>query len=80
MGKVLEFNPHKILRYSLFAARPDLEDKLENYFEMQYLLEEENGKTKLEIIQLDNRVGAKQEAPQGEENPMLAGLKGMLES
>jgi uncharacterized protein YndB with AHSA1/START domain len=79
-GKVLEFNPHKILRYSLFAARPDLEDKPENYFEMQYLLNDENGVTKLEIIQVDNRVGAKQEAPQGKENPMLAGLKEILES
>jgi uncharacterized protein YndB with AHSA1/START domain len=79
-GKVLEFNPHKILRYSLFAARPDLEDKPENYFEMQYLLHDETGLTKLEIIQVDNRVGAKQEPPQGEENPMLAGLKGVLEN
>ncbi len=78
-GKVLEFNPYKILRYSLFAPRPNLEDKPENYFEMRYLLQEENGRTKLEIIQQDNRVGATQEVPQGEENPMLAGLKGMLE-
>jgi Activator of Hsp90 ATPase homolog 1-like protein len=79
-GKVLEFNSCKILRYSLFAPRPDLEDKPENYFEMQYLLQSENGLTTLEIIQVDNRVGAKQEVPQGEDNPMLAGLKGMLES
>jgi hypothetical protein len=63
----------------LFAPRPELEDKPENYFEMQYLLYNETGLTKLEIIQVDNRVGAKQEAPQGEENPMLARLKGMLE-
>lgn len=79
-GKVLEFNPYKILRYSLFAPRPDLEDKPENYFEMQYLLQYENGVTKLEIIQVDNRVGARQEAQQGEDNPMLAGLKEMLEN
>jgi hypothetical protein len=78
-GKVLEFNSCKILRYSLFAARPDLEDKPENYFEMQYLLNDENGVTTLEIIQVDNRLGAKQEAPQGEKNPLLVRLKEVSE-
>ncbi|WP_433834425.1 hypothetical protein [Flavobacterium anhuiense] len=47
---------------------------------MNYVLTEENQKTKLDIIQKDNRPGAVQEAPQGEENPILQGLKTIIES
>ena len=35
---------------------------------------------KLEIIQEDNRPNAKQEAPQGAENPILQSLKRATES
>ena len=69
----------KVLAFSLFAPRPDLEDKPENYFIMSYVLTEENGQTKLEIIQEDNRPNAVQEAPQGEENPLLQSLKQLAE-
>lgn len=79
-GKVLEVKPAELIRYSLFAPRPDLEDKPENYFVMHYVLTEEGGQTKLEIIQEDNRPGAKQEEPQGEENPVLQALKGIAET
>lgn len=80
-GKVLEFNPGKSLKYSLFAPRPDLEDKPENYFSMHYQLKLNNdGNVYLEIIQEDNRPGAKQEDPQGEENPVIASLKSVAES
>ncbi len=65
-GKVLEIKPNELLKYSLFAPRPDLEDKPENYFVMNYVLTSENGQTKLEIIQEDNRPNAVQEEPQGE--------------
>lgn len=78
-GKVLEIKPNKLIRYSLFAPRPDLEDKPENYFIMNYILTSDNGQTKLEIIQEDNRPGAVQEEPQGEENPILQGLKQIAE-
>ena len=70
-GKVLEFRPNEIVKYSLFAPRPDLEDKAENYFIMSYVLTDDNGQTKLEIIQEDNRPNAIQEEPQGEENQVL---------
>jgi hypothetical protein len=80
MGEVLEVIPNKLAKYSLFAPRLDLEDKPENYFVMSYILSDENGTTKLEIVQEDNRPGAVQEAPQGEENPMLAGLKALIEA
>lgn len=79
-GKVLEFTPLIKLRYSLFAPRPDLEDKPENYFEMIYSLTEESGQTKLEIIQVDERPNAVQEDEQGEENSILKTLKQIAET
>ena len=79
-GKVLEFKPNEIVRYSLFAPRPGLEDKPENYFIMNYVLAEENGQTTLQIIQEDNRPNAVQEKPQGEENPILKSLKQLAET
>ena len=78
-GLVLEMQPYELIKYSLFAPRPDLEDKPENYFIMNYVLSEENGQTKLEIIQEDNRPNAVQEEPQGEENPVLKSLKDLAE-
>lgn len=79
-GKILEIVPQKSIRYSLFAPRPDLEDKPENYFVMNYILNEEKNSVRLDIIQEDNRQGAVQEAPQGEENPILSTLKTLIES
>lgn len=78
-GTVLEVVPGQKLRYNLFAPRPDLEDKPENYFVMEYLLSEEGEQTLLEIVQLDERPGAKQEPVQGEENPILKMLKDLAE-
>lgn len=79
-GTVLEVIPNQKIKYSLFFPRPELEDKPENYFIMSYILSEENQKVKLEILQEDNRSGAIQEEPQGEENPILQGLKALIES
>ena len=78
-GTVLDFEPNKKLSYTLFAPRPDLEDRPENYFEMQYRLTVKGDQTELEIIQIDNRPGARQEEPQGEENPVLKMLKDLIE-
>jgi len=78
-GKVLEIKPNELIKYSLFAPRPGLEDKPENYFIMSYILSSEKGKTKLEIIQEDNRPNAIQEKPEGEENPVLKSLKMIAE-
>lgn len=78
-GTVLEFTPITKLRYSLFAPRPNLEDKPENYFEMIYSLKKENDHTILKIIQEDNRPNAVQEGIQGEENPALKMLKEIAE-
>jgi uncharacterized protein YndB with AHSA1/START domain len=78
-GKVLEITENVLIKYSLFAPRPGLEDKPENYFVMNYKLTAIDNQTKLEIIQEDNRPGAMQEEPKGEENPILASLKKLLE-
>lgn len=78
-GTVLEMRTNELIKYSLFAPRPGLEDKPENYFVMSYILTANNGQTKLEIIQDDNRPGAVQEEPNGEENPILLGLKQLAE-
>ena len=79
-GTLLEIKPNELLRYSLFAPRPGLEDKPENYFEMNYVLTSKNDQTKLVILQIDNRPGAVQEEPQGEENPVLQLLKEIAET
>lgn len=79
-GKVLSYNPHESLSYSLFSPRPGLEDKPENYFVMHYNLTDLDGLTRLDIIQEDHRPHAVQETPQGEENPVLRQLKILAES
>ncbi|WP_337967819.1 SRPBCC family protein [uncultured Flavobacterium sp.] len=79
-GTVLDVIPNQKIKYSLFFPRPELEDKPENYFIMSYILSEENQKTKLEILQEDNRPGAVQEELQGEENPILQSLKALIEA
>lgn len=79
-GQVLEIRPNELIKYSLFAPRTDLEDKPENYFIMKYVLTDNNGHTKLEIIQEDNRPDAVQEEAQGEENPTLKSLKNLAET
>ncbi|WP_276134066.1 SRPBCC family protein [Polluticoccus soli] len=79
-GRVLDIRPLELLRYSLFAPGPDIEDKPENYFIMSYILTDDEGNTNLEIRQEDNRPGAVQEEPQGEENPVLQLLKKVVES
>jgi uncharacterized protein YndB with AHSA1/START domain len=79
-GKVLEMRPNELVKYSLYAPRPDLEDKPENYFIMTYVLTHQDGQTQLKIIQEDNRPNAAQEEPQGEENPVLKSLKELAEA
>lgn len=78
-GTVLSYNPPESLSYSLFAPSPGLDDKPENYFIMHYKLTDEDGQTRLEIIQEDHRPHAVQEPPQGEENPVLRQLKALVE-
>jgi uncharacterized protein YndB with AHSA1/START domain len=77
-GKILAVRNNELLQYSLFAPRPGLEDKPENYFIMSYVLENVNGQTRLQIIQSDNRPGAVQQTNE-EENEILQSLKKIVE-
>ena len=79
-GIIQDVQENKLIKYTLFAPRPDLEDKPENYFLMIYQLTKEANHVMLEIIQEDNRPGAVQEEDQGEENPILLGLKHLVEA
>jgi uncharacterized protein YndB with AHSA1/START domain len=54
-GKILEIQENEYVIYDLFAPRPGLEDKPENYFIMKYILKEHGNETELEIVQEDNR-------------------------
>ncbi len=56
-GKILDFRPNELIRYTLFTPAPGLEDKPENYCITSYVLSHEEGQTKVEIIQEDNRQG-----------------------
>ncbi len=78
-GTILEVEPNTLVKYTLFAPRPGLEDTPENSFTMTYLLEETNGKTTLFIIQDDPREQQPQEQAQESENSVLVGLKTLIE-
>ncbi|HEY4385889.1 MAG TPA: SRPBCC family protein [Ktedonobacteraceae bacterium] len=78
-GTILEIEPDKLVRYTLFAPRPDLEDKPENYFAMTYALEETNGQTTLTIIQDDPRGQQQEEQAEESENSVLSSLKKLVE-
>lgn len=86
-GSILEVEPHKLVRYTLFAHRPDLADKPENYFTMTYLLEKANDQTTLSIIQDDPREQQPQESSDESEhgleeesqNSVLITLKRLVE-
>lgn len=79
-GKVLDFSPHNLIKYSLFAPRPGLEDKPENYFIMSYILKEEGDAIQLIIEQDDNRPDTgNRESIEEDENSVLFALKKLVE-
>jgi uncharacterized protein YndB with AHSA1/START domain len=84
-GTVLEVKPEQLVKYTLFAPRPGLEDRPENYFTMSYLLEELGDQTRLTIIQDDPREQQSQdqseEQPEDEsENSVLQTLRKLVEA
>ncbi len=80
-GKVLEFSPYTLIKYSLFAPRPGLEDKPENYFIMSYILNDNGDSTELIIEQDDNRPKtSNQESYEEDDNSILLGLKELVEA
>jgi uncharacterized protein YndB with AHSA1/START domain len=81
-GTVLAFDAPNRLRYSLFAPRPGLEDRPENYFTMTYELDTRDGATLVTFIQEDPRdveADVVEDEPD-EENPVLIALRDVAES
>ena len=54
-GTILEFRPNELIKYRLFTPGVHLEDKVENYCVTSYMLVNENGHTRVELIHQDNR-------------------------
>lgn len=81
-GTVLAVEEPRRLVYSLFAPRPGLEDRPENYFTMSYELTEDGSGTLLAVVQDDPRateVGVAETSPQ-DDNPILVALRELAES
>lgn len=79
-GTVIHVDAPGRLAYSLFAPRPDLEDKPENYFTMTYILDGDEDATTLTILQEDPRPGAEDTVEDEEHNPVLGAVKALAES
>ena len=79
-GTVLEFDPPTRLRYSLFAPRPGLEDRLENYFTMTYELRDVDGGSVVHFIHEDPRELDGIENNTDHDDPILTALRGVAEA
>jgi len=80
-GTILEVAAPELLRYSLFAPAPGLEDRPENYFTMVYRLDDDGDGTLLTIVQEDPREQSQHEPDQADDdNPVLAALKSVAEN
>lgn len=54
-GTILALKINELIQYNLFTPGPDIEDKIENYCVTSYLLADDKGQTKVDLIQEDNR-------------------------
>src|ERR1044072_6130740 len=54
-GTVLEVQDKVLIKYNLFTPRPELQDSKENYCVTSYVISDDHGKTRVELIQEDNR-------------------------
>ena len=80
-GGALLVAPGRGRAAALFAPRPDLEDRPENYFTMLYELVDADDGTDLAIVQDDPRPGASADNDEhnDEANPILMALKSRAE-
>ena len=76
-GTVLDTRTNELIKYNLFTPAPGHEDKAENYCITSYVLTNDNGQTRLEIIQEDNRPNA---FTPGTLEPILVSLKKIVEA
>jgi uncharacterized protein YndB with AHSA1/START domain len=54
-GTILDIRTNELIKYDLFTPSPGVEDRKEYYNVTSYILTNENGQTKIELIQEDNR-------------------------
>ncbi|OYV59326.1 MAG: hypothetical protein B7Z69_07390 [Actinobacteria bacterium 21-73-9] len=80
-GTVVVFERPRLVTYTLFAPRGDLEDRPEHRVTMAYELEDLPGGTRLTIRQTDPRPGAVDGASTGDpDDPVLVALRTLLEA
>jgi hypothetical protein len=72
----LDIRPNEFIKYRLFTPRHDSEEKLENYSVTSYILVDEKGRTRVELIYEDNRANGFVPTTL---KPILAGLKRVAE-
>ena len=77
-GTVLEFEFPNRLRYSLFAPRPGLEDRPENYFTMTYQLTDVVDGTMVTFVHEDPRELDGIESNVDQEDPVLMALRDVV--
>ncbi len=79
-GKILKFEPKKLLVTSYWSSMSGSEDKPENYKMVSYKLSSGNGKTKLTILQENNK--SQQESDHSKKNweMVLAKMKEIVEN
>lgn len=77
-GTVLAFDDPNRLSYSLFAPRPGLEDRAENYFTMTYELTDVADGTRVTFIHEDPRELDGIENNVEEEDPVLMALRDVV--
>jgi uncharacterized protein YndB with AHSA1/START domain len=75
-GTILDIRSNEFIKYSLYTPGHGLEDKVENYSVTSYVLADEEGHTKVELIHQDNRPDGFVPATL---KPILAGLKRVAE-
>ena len=76
-GTILDIRPNEFIKYRMFTPRHGLEDKVENYCVTSYILVNDNGHTRVELIHQDNRPNGL--APTTLK-PILAALKRVAET
>ncbi|MGZ3834403.1 MAG: SRPBCC family protein [Mucilaginibacter sp.] len=80
MGKILDIDPGRFVKYSYWSSMSGTEDKPENYANITYRLSENNGKTVLTVSQ-DN-VKSKESKEHSEQNwqSVFGKMKEMIET
>jgi uncharacterized protein YndB with AHSA1/START domain len=78
-GTILEIEPCKLLRYNYLSSFSGLEDRIENYANITYLLIEENNFTKLLVTQDNIETQEAKLHSEGNWQAVLNGLKKLVE-